>query len=465
MRFRFLALAIILAIPVSAFSHGELFFPKVFAPSDLPTSGFVFVNPNPVTTTLNVYFIATSGIPQAQVQLVIPPGGQVAKLGNELFPRVSAKGWVYEQNPDLLEIESFWLNYNSDITAMDGSTAASAETLGSDQVIPLIGGQTELNIVNPNLTALNITIKLFGANGQLGSTVPRNLSAASATQAQIADLFPGIDIAQARYVRINGPQSNPIISSAVITNYLVPTDSLVVDAVTVTSASELTFPHVITGNLGSANYTTVLAVTNGSTSTQNISIVFSPDNGTPVTVTRTLEAGASLRDTAQNLFGLAGSFQGGSVKVTGSGALVGFAAYADMVGGATAGVPATTSRTRLFFSHIAEGPPQWQTGLALFNSNNVVANVNVYALNPDGTLIGGPTTVATAHFTLDPGKRIARVIHDLIPQTLGVNGGFVFISSDVAIHGLELFYSADLKVLANVAAGVHLGASYVPPLP
>jgi hypothetical protein len=41
----------------------------------------------------------------------------------------------------------------------------------------------------------------------------------------------------------------------------------------------------------------------------------------------------------------------------------------------------------------------------------------------------------------------------------------VFISSDVAVHGLELFYSADLKVLANVAAGVHEGEAYVPPLP
>jgi hypothetical protein len=241
---------------------------------------------------------------------------------------------------------------------------------------------------------------------------------------------------------------------------LVPTDSLVVDAVTVTSNSDLTFPHVITGNLGSANYSTVIAVTNAGTSAQNVAIVFTPDNGNAVTVNKTLEAGASLRDTAQNLFGLGAAFQGGSVHVTGSGALVGFTAYADTVGGATAGVPATTSRDRLFFSHIAEGPPQWQTGLALFNPNNVVAHVDVYAVNPNGTLIGAP-----AHVSLDPGKRIARVIHDLIPNALGVNGGFVFIDSDVAIHGLELFYSADLKVLANVSAGVHEGEEYVPPLP
>src|SRR5262249_32615520 len=155
---------IILAMPVSAFSHGELFFPKVFAPSDLATSGFVFMNPNTVSATLNVYFIATVGLPLAQAQLTLPPGTSVAKLGSELFPNVSAKGWVYEVtnpvNNEPPEIESFWLNYNSNITSMDGSTAASGETLGSDQVVPLVAGQTELNIINTNFTALNITIKL-----------------------------------------------------------------------------------------------------------------------------------------------------------------------------------------------------------------------------------------------------------------------------------------------------------------
>src|SRR6185436_2565248 len=127
-----------------------------------------------------------------------------------------------------------------------------------------------------------------------------------------------------RYVRVTG--TLPLLSSAVIRNYLVPVESMVVDAVTVTTNNELIFPHVITGNLGGANYTTVLSVTNISASSQTITIAFNADSGSPVTITRTLEAGGSLRDTAQNLFSLSGAFQSGWVKVSGTAALVGFAA-------------------------------------------------------------------------------------------------------------------------------------------
>jgi hypothetical protein len=422
------------------------------------------MNPNPAVVPLNIHFISAAGLtPLANTQITIPPGGQVAKLGSELFPNVSGTGWVYAENAAFQEIQAFWLNYNAEVTSLDGSSAASAETIGTEQVIPLVAGQTEINMVNPNLVPVTATIRLFGTNGQLGTAATRSFTLAAALQAQLSQLFPSVDLTQARYVRVTASQ--PMLSSAVIRNYLVPTESLVVDAVTVTTNSQLTFPHVITGNLGTANYTTILSVTNVSTSSQTITIVFNPDSGAPVTITRTLEAGASLRDTAQNLLGLSSSFQGGWLKVTGTGALTGFAAYADTVGGGLSGVPATTSRTRLFFSHIADGAPQWQTGLALLNATTSTATVSVYAVNPSGTLIGGASTVSSARFTLEPGKRVAKVIHDLIPQTLGVNGGFVFISSDVEVDGIELFYTQDLKVLANVAPGTHLGAAFVPPLP
>ncbi|MNC98391.1 hypothetical protein D3C83_163310 [compost metagenome] len=46
------------------------------------------------------------------------------------------------------------------------------------------------------------------------------------------------------------------------------------------------------------------------------------------------------------------------------------------------------------------------------------------------------------------------MIHELIPETRGVNGGFIYVrtTNNVPIHGIELFYTEDLKVLSNVAA-------------
>ena len=120
----------------------------------------------------------------------------------------------------------------------------------------------------------------------------------------------------------------------------------------------------------------------------------------------------------------------------------------------------TTSQTKLFFLHIADGAPQWQTGLALLNTSGAPASVEIYAVNPSGALIG------KSALTIEPGKKIANVIHELIPQTRGVNGGYIYVRSTngVPLYGIELFYTEDLKVLSNVAAAKLVGGvAYEPP--
>jgi hypothetical protein len=84
----------------------------------------------------------------------------------------------------------------------------------------------------------------------------------------------------------------------------------------------------------------------------------------------------------------------------------------------------------------------------------------VYAMTPDGSLIGKTS------ITIDAGQKIAKVIHELIPEARGVNGGFIFVrsSNNVPLFGIELFYTQDLKAMSNVAAGKLVpGVLYVPP--
>jgi len=120
----------------------------------------------------------------------------------------------------------------------------------------------------------------------------------------------------------------------------------------------MNFPHVVTGALTGANYTTMIGVVNLAKTSQTITITFNPSQGRPITVTRTLDANGSFRETAQSLFGLSSQFQTGWVRVSGTGPITGCASYADSVGGGFAVVPATPSRTTLFFPHIADGAPQ-----------------------------------------------------------------------------------------------------------
>src|SRR5207302_8780 len=89
--------------------------------------------------------------------------GQVAKLGigtTELFQQASAAGWV-QATSTTVGLQGFWLGGDF-ATHADGAEAAGA---ASDLVFPLVAGQTEINVANPNTSSLTITFRVFGANG------------------------------------------------------------------------------------------------------------------------------------------------------------------------------------------------------------------------------------------------------------------------------------------------------------
>jgi hypothetical protein len=451
----------LLWLPVAAHAHAEMFFPKVFSPNELPTTGFVFVNPDPVTANVSFYLIATTGNVLSTADVKIPTGGQLARLGSELFPDAKGSGWVYVFT-DSEQMQGFWLNYDTQLTYLDGAEVEQYSDLGVDQIIPLVAGATELNIINPNVTRVSVTVRLFGTDQESAPAFATDISAVGAFQSDPSLMFPGADLTNARYVRI-ASSGNLIGSSTLIRSFLVSKDTAVINGInTSSSGSDIKFPHAVNGALGTANYTTVVGVTNLSATPQTVTFTFNPAAGSPVVVSRSIAGAGALRETLQVLFDLPSNFQTGWIEVTGTAGIAGFVAYADTVGGGLAVVPAATPQSGLFFAHIADGPPQWQTGLALLNATDSAANVEVYALNPSGSLIGG------TQFSLDSGQKLANVIHELIPQTKGVNGGFIFVrtTNKIPLYGIELFYTEDLKVLSNVAAGNPVGVlTYTPPRP
>lgn len=374
---QFPILILLLCIPPSAFGHTEIFFPRIFTPSELPNTGFVLLNPDPIPASVFVYLLSEGGQKISESFLTIPPKGQAARLGSELFPDARANGWVYVIN-DTEGMQAFWLGYDAGLTFLDGAEAAQYDTIGGDQIIPLVAGDAELSVINPNFSPATLTISLFGPQGQIGS-VQQPLQIAGGFRNQVSAMFPSADMTQARYLRVRS-SALTIASSVLIRGFMVPSEAVVVNGVNVASRTESVFPHVIHGALTGANYTTVIGVTNVSAAGVTLTLTFSPDGGAPIAVNRVIPPNGALRETAQSLFNLSSDFQSGWVRVTGSAPIVGFAAYADTFAGALAVVAAGTPQSHLFFSHIADGPPQWQTGLALLNGSGTPANVEVYAV-------------------------------------------------------------------------------------
>ena len=60
MKFSF-AILILLALPLSAEAHAEIFFPKIFSLSELSNTGFVLLNADPTIATVNFYLLAANG--------------------------------------------------------------------------------------------------------------------------------------------------------------------------------------------------------------------------------------------------------------------------------------------------------------------------------------------------------------------------------------------------------------------
>ena len=118
---------VMLFISVTVYGHPgavhEIFFPKVFSVAELQTSGIVLLNPGAITANVMFYFLSAAGAPLTANTATIGPGGQLARLGSELFPTANSDGWVYVIT-DVDGMQAFWLTYDTSMTFLDGAEAA-----------------------------------------------------------------------------------------------------------------------------------------------------------------------------------------------------------------------------------------------------------------------------------------------------------------------------------------------------
>jgi len=450
----------ILALPATLLGQSTLNFPRLYTPADLTTTGFAIVNPGPTDASVTFRLLSASGTTVSVSSQPVRGRGQIARLGSEYFQNAATAGWV-QATSTTSGLQGFWIGGDFS-TYTDGADGAVSAT---DQILPLVARQTEINIANPGNSAITVTIHLRGADGvEFSAAVTRDIPASGIFQSQVLTIFPGADLAQPAHIRITSP--GVFAATSVVAGLLTPRDTGVVNGVNASSATlEMDFPHVVSGPLGGLNYSTVVGVTNAASTAQTVTIAFThQEGGAAASVQRTVEANGTLRETVQSLFNFS-DFQNGWIKVTGPAAITGYVAYAETTAGGFAVVPVqVTPRTNLLFLQVADLPP-WSTGVALLNATSTSANVEVFAMYPGGGLIGGPATASTASFILNPGEKIAKLLG---PGLVGksVNGGFVFVrtTNNVPLYGLELFFSGSGSFLANVAAGsLTSGITFTPP--
>jgi hypothetical protein len=451
--------------PALAIAQSNLYFPRSFTLQDRQSTGFAIMNPGATDATVEFTLYAADGAVLATANRTVPRGGQDAKLGSELFPSATAAGWV-QATSGSTGLQGLWFGGDFvNLTRGDGAISARPST---DQVFPYIPpALSELNIANPNTSPITVTLKGFddaGAGvGQSNLIIPPR----AIMQVDIRTIVQSGTLA---YARITA--TAPFVSLLVLRG-TASLDNAVQNGIDASAgsatATTLVFPHFLDGTFGGSTYNSVISVVNLSNAMITVHLQFVEEAGGAPVESQDYIVGpqGTVRGLGSDFFPYpVFGFHNGHVKVTATGPIGGAVDYGT-AGDGEAIVPAqVTPQTALFFPHIADADP-WYTGIALENPSSSSATVEIFAMNANGGLLGGAANVPTARFTLGTGQKVAKLLHEFIPQAQ-TNGGFVYIrtTNGVPIHAIQLVLTRNLKILANIS-GVTLpaGVVYSPPNP
>ena len=446
--FAALFLMVLISFSGTAYGQSTLTFSRVIDTTEMSSVGLAIVNPGTATAPIVFTLYGPAGEMVSTASAVIPAGGQLARLASELFPAASEGGWV--QGTSVVNgLAGFWLGGDF-ANVGDGAEAAPA---AFDLILPLVTDQSEIILINTVSNDTAVLLRLYGGSGQeLAEPAVQFLAAKGSFHGQAKSLFDPIDWSVATHVRVTALAL--VAGSAMVRNFQASPSLGVTNGVSAaTTQRNFALPHVIHGTLGELNYATTIGVTNLVDAPQEITLSFVPaGGGTPRSVQRTLPPNGGVRASARSLFGFTGEFETGWVTVSGPQALIGFEANAELNRGSvsiTGGI--LRAQAKFIFGHIANLAPWW-TGLALVNPGATDATVDIYAVAPNGTLIGGSGNIPSARIIIPAGGKTAQLLSELVPQTQlrTSDGGFIYVNSTVPLYGVALFFTRDLRVLSIV---------------
>jgi hypothetical protein len=411
---------------------------------------------NPLNASVNVTFTPydTAGSTLANPKtLTIPANGQISGLATDpsLFGpdfNIASSGTIVAVGKTPILPGFYLLGDYSPGSRLDGATA-DLNTVSS-WVWPTVFHQaptpfTTFELFNPSASTANVTLNLFDANGtQVLPTAALSIPASGSVTQSIEQIFPSLNLSSLSGGYVTGQSDTPVVARETFGNAL---DSNFLPGQAAQVLTTFFWPHFATG----AGYTTELTFINLSAILNvpvNLTIALLDTNGnqiaqTPLSVP---QSGQVIR-TIGSLFPAlnASSLTTGYVRVDVSPIQVGPFVFAPLIAGSlrfsasngagSAALPLVTPAFSEFvYSHVAE-TTIYYTGIAMLNTNATAASVSVEVFTAAGTSVG------TASLTLQPGQRVAELLHQLMPATANHLGGWIHVVSDQPISSFSLYAS------------------------
>lgn len=408
--------------------------------------------------------------------ITLPPSQQMSLVASQIFgldPSRDFEGYI-EVYTLGAGVSVLYMTGTNNLTQLDGFIADSrvGKLLGFGRItegVSLYGSQTatEIALLNPNETEASMTVRMFAKTlegpGALVAYLDLKLAPHARVRKPISQLVPTAFYPLASgYLEINSDVELKGLSIVKIgdSTALIPAafrgdPETTFDAVQFASGGAGTLDTPIFSNLSITNVTTEPLKFTARVTDDRGEII--PAESTPIE--RTLQPYESVSGGADEILGFPDPltdpalYQGTlHMEAERSGLIVSLL-YGDARNGrylATGSLVATKG-TRFAMVHFAEGAfdesakGQYYTGLALYNPNRTLANVEVEAFSPTNVSLGKSNVV------LERDARRSATLGQLIPALQAkANTGFVIVTSDLPIMVFEVFGSSRSEFLTSV---------------
>ncbi|MBI3939878.1 MAG: hypothetical protein HY315_03515, partial [Acidobacteria bacterium] len=380
-------------------------------------------------------------------------GRQLSQLGHEIFSvdaSTTQNGWV-RLSTDNADIGSFFLTGTG--LQLDGSVALTQQsrklyfTRVFEGATAFRGkpATTFISLANPNDQAIVVRFTLLGPlpGPSLGS-VTLNIPAKGFLLRTVGQFVgqPNLSVSNG-YVQAEVTEGNGAVGFELL-QMSSQTTVMGLNASFGNSANQSFSAQLATG----AVFFTDLKLVNTSAQPRAVTARAVAEDGsvlgTPATLN--LASGEALQRDAAELFDLGAASVAGSIRVEADGpGVIGDIIFGDPSNlNYAAAVPLQAQTfTKAVFSQVANTADIF-TGLALYNPGTSPSIVTLEVFSAQSTLTGSVGLI------IDGGKRLSKLVGELMPSTVPQSGGYIIIRSTQPIIAQQLFGDSGLNFLSSV---------------
>ncbi len=395
------------------------------------------------------------------VEVTMPRQGQLAKLATELFGsgfNASTQGTIRAlgKTPVLV---GFYLLGDNNGTRLDGAVAGVGPirswtwpTVFREAPAPF----NTYEMFNPAKSPANAQLRLFDSSGHLVAEGSRSIPAGGTVVQNLEDVFAGIDLTSFTGGYVKGSSDVALVATQTFGN---ARESNVLPGSVSTQRQTYYIAHFALGG-GYETEVNIFNADRSATAVINLTAISEdgtafPIPGNPVGIS--IAPGVQWASTVADLFpGLGGALSTGYLKMDVSPysagpfltvpALTGSVRFSAAGGYGSAALPLWISPSGEFvFSHVAQARGYF-TGVAMMNPNSGPAKYTLEVFREDGSLVGSHAD------TLDPGKKISKLLYQLVPASAGQIGGYIRVHSDLHVVSFSLFGTDDGLSLSAIPA-------------